>query len=65
MNYSIFTIRALLGTVFAVLIMRFFYPHAGLHYTIGLAIFMVGMAYVTEAWRHRRRAKDRDSEQAP
>lgn len=50
----------MLGIVFAVVILRFFYPRAGIAYAIGLAIFLVGMAYITEAWRRKRRAKDRE-----
>ncbi len=59
-SYQIFAIRAVLGIVFAVVILRFFYPRAGIAYAIGLAIFLVGMAYITEAWRRKRRAKDRE-----
>jgi hypothetical protein len=58
--YQIFTIRAVLGIVFAVVILRFFYPRAGIAYAVGLAIFLVGMAYITEAWRRKRRAKDQE-----
>ena len=57
--YQIFAIRAVLGIVFAVVILRFFYPQAGIAYSVGLAIFLVGMAYITEAWRRKRRAKER------
>jgi hypothetical protein len=58
--YQIFAIRAVLGIVFAVVILRFFYPRAGSAYTAGLAIFLVGMAYITEAWRRKRRNKERE-----
>jgi hypothetical protein len=58
--YQVFAIRAVLGIVFAVVILRFFYPGAGIAYSVGLAIFLVGMAYITEAWRHKRRAKERE-----
>ncbi len=60
MHYQIFAIRAVLGVVFAVLLLRFFYPHAGIGYAIGLAVFLVGMAYITEAWRRKRQDRDRE-----
>ncbi|HDI59834.1 MAG TPA: hypothetical protein ENF48_05710 [Desulfobacteraceae bacterium] len=58
--YQLFAIRAVLGIVFAVVILRFFYPQAGIPHVAGLAIFLVGMAYITEAWRHKRQAKERE-----
>jgi hypothetical protein len=58
--YQVFAIRAVLGIVFAVVLLRFFYPGAGIAYSVGLAIFLVGMAYITEAWRRKRRAKERE-----
>ena len=63
-TYQIFAIRAVLGIAFAVLLLRFFYPKAGIAYAIGLAIFLVGMAYITEAWRRKRQAKDREPKQS-
>lgn len=58
--YHLFAIRAVLGVVFAVVILRFFYPQAGVVYIAGLAVFLVGMAYITEAWRRKRRAAERE-----
>ena len=65
MRYQIFAIRAVLGIVFAVLLLRFFYPRAGVVYAIGLAVFLVGMAYITEAWRRKRQARDREPKSSP
>jgi hypothetical protein len=59
-RYQILAIRAVLGIVFAVVLLRFFYPRAGIAYAIGLAVFLVGMAYITEAWRRKREARDRE-----
>jgi len=52
---TVFVIRAVVGLGFAVLLIRFFYPQAGVPHILGLAIFMIGMAYITEAWRHRKK----------
>ena len=51
---SIFTIRAILGAAFAVLLSRFFYPRANIVYVIALGIFLVGMAYVMEYFRNKK-----------
>lgn len=48
---NIFIMRVVLGAVFAVVLMRFFYPDAELIYVIGLSVFMIGMAYILEYWR--------------
>ncbi len=54
-NFHMFVIRAILGLVFAVVLTRFFYPHAKLIYTIGLAVILVGLAYLSEYLRKRKR----------
>jgi uncharacterized membrane protein HdeD (DUF308 family) len=53
----ILTIRAITGIIGAVLVTRFFHPKAGIVEIVGLAIFLVGIAYVMEAFRKRK--KDR------
>ena len=53
----ILTIRAITGIIGAVLITRFFHPQSGVVEIVGLAIFLVGIAYVMEAFRKRK--KDR------
>ena len=51
----IFVIRAILGVIFAVLLTRFFYPKATMLGTAGFAIGLVGLAYITERFRKRRK----------
>lgn len=53
-NFHMFVIRAILGLVFAVVLTRFFYPHAKLIYIIGLAAILVGLAYFSEYLRRRK-----------
>lgn len=52
---SIFVIRAILGAAFAVLLSRFFYPRANIVYVIALGIFLVGMSYVMEYFRNKKK----------
>ena len=55
MNRSIiFLVRAVLGVVFAVVLVRMFYPDKPIGYTIALAVFMVGMAYFFEYIRKNK-----------
>ena len=51
----IFVIRAILGVLFAVLLARMFYPGANIIGVIGFAIGLVGLAYITEYFRKRRK----------
>lgn len=53
-GFNIFVMRAVLGAVFAVLLMRMFYRGAHPVYTAGLAMFMIGVAYLFEYWRNRK-----------
>ena len=53
-KFHIFVIRAVLGVVFAVFMTRFFYGKVNIIYVAGLAIFLVGMAYVLEYFRKRK-----------
>ncbi len=53
-KFHIFVIRAVLGVVFAVFMTRFFYGKVNIIYVVGLAIFLVGMAYVLEYYRKRK-----------
>ena len=50
-----FVIRAFLGGIFAVLLTRFFYPNANIFGVIGFAIGLVGLAYITEHFRQRKK----------
>lgn len=53
-RFYIFLFRAGLGAVFALILVRMFYPKALLPHLIGLWAFMVGMAYVFEYFRKRQ-----------
>lgn len=55
--FQIFIIRAIVGAGFAVLVVRIFYGRVQIVYVAGLAIFMVGMAYVMEYFRKKREKK--------
>jgi hypothetical protein len=50
-QFSIFIIRAVFGAVFAVVLTRMFYGKVEIVYVAGLAVFLVGMAYVLEYFR--------------
>ena len=54
---SILIMRVLLGVFFAVMLTRFFYGRVEPMWVAGLAIFLVGMSYVTEFFRNRKRDK--------
>ena len=56
-NFNIFVIRAILGVVFAVILMRIFHPEFHMVYVGGFAIVLVGLAYLLEYWRNRKAAK--------
>ncbi|MEN8246546.1 MAG: hypothetical protein ABFS43_16795 [Thermodesulfobacteriota bacterium] len=56
-NLSIMVMRVLLGVFFAVMLTRFFYGRVEPVWVAGLAIFLVGMSYVTEFFRNRKRDK--------
>ena len=53
-RFYIFIIRAILGALFAMVMMRFFYPRANLAYAVVLGIFLVGMAYMIEYFRTKK-----------
>jgi uncharacterized membrane protein HdeD (DUF308 family) len=52
---NIFIIRAVFGAVFAVILTRMFYGKVEIVYVAGLAVFLVGMAYVLEYFRKRKK----------
>lgn len=54
-TFYIFVMRAILGAIFAVLLTRFFYPRATIAGVMAVAVFIVGMAYVVEYFRKRRK----------
>lgn len=52
---AIFIIRAVLGAVFAVVLVRVFYPDTNKLYVIGLAVFLIGLAYFFEYLRKNKK----------
>jgi len=56
-NFNIMVMRVILGVVFAVFLTRFFYGRVEPVWVAGLAVFLVGMSYVTEYFRNRKRDK--------
>ncbi|MBW2054760.1 MAG: hypothetical protein JRI29_03515 [Deltaproteobacteria bacterium] len=54
-QFNIFIIRAVFGAVFAVVLTRMFYGKIEIVYVAGLAVFLVGMAYVLEYFRKKRK----------
>ena len=51
----IFVIRAVMGIIFAILLSRFFYPNAPIIGIAGFAAGLVGLAYITEHFRKRKK----------
>ena len=54
-RFQIFFIRAVLGAAFGVLIARFFFPHASILAAAALGALLVGLAYVSEYFRKRKK----------
>jgi uncharacterized membrane protein HdeD (DUF308 family) len=54
-QFNIFIIRAIFGAVFAVVLTRMFYGKVEIVYVVGLAVFLVGMAYIIEYFRKKRK----------
>jgi uncharacterized membrane protein YoaK (UPF0700 family) len=52
---QILVIRAILGAVFGILLMRFFYPDAPLSVVVLLCAILVGLSYLTQYLRRRRK----------
>ena len=53
-KFNIFIMRAILAAFFAVILTRFFYGRVELLYVVGLAIFLMGMSYVTGYYRSKK-----------
>jgi hypothetical protein len=51
---TIFVIRAVVGLAFAAIMCRLFFGSLNPAYVVGLAIILVGLAYVAEYLRRRR-----------
>jgi hypothetical protein len=56
-RFNIFIMRAILSAFFAVVITRIFYGRVAPLYVAGLTIFLMGMSYVTEYYRSKKRKK--------
>jgi hypothetical protein len=54
-NFYIFIFRAILGAVFAVILSRFFHPESNIVYVAGLGILLVGLAYIFEYLRNKKK----------
>ena len=52
--FILFFIRAVLGVAIAVLITRMFRGEVSTMYVAGLAVILVGLAYVLEQYRKRK-----------
>jgi membrane protein implicated in regulation of membrane protease activity len=61
-RFYIFLIRVILGALFAVLLMRFFFREAAIGWTIALAVLLVGLAYLSERFRKRRKGSQRGAD---
>jgi len=54
-RYQVFVIRAVVGLGIAVMMSRFFFHRIDPMTVGGLAVFMVGMSYMTEWFRNRKK----------
>lgn len=52
---QVFIIRAIMGAAFGVFLARVFYPSAPIIFVVGLCAALVGLAYVTEYLRQRKK----------
>jgi tryptophan-rich sensory protein len=50
----IFIIRAVLGILFSILVMRLFHPGSGMITIMIVAVILVGLAYIFESFRKRK-----------
>ncbi|MFZ1983041.1 MAG: hypothetical protein WAU91_01430 [Desulfatitalea sp.] len=55
LTIQIFMLRAVLGVVFGILLMRFFYPNAPIAFIALLCAILVGLSYLTEYLRRRKK----------
>lgn len=56
-RYHILIIRSVLGLVFAVIATRIFFGRVSIGFVVALAVFMVGMAYLSAYLRLRKKNK--------
>ena len=53
-QFLIFTLRVIIGGVFAVVISKVFRPDAGPVFAVLLGVFFVGFSYLLEYYRKRK-----------
>ena len=53
----IFIIRGILAAFFSFVLVKFFRPYSGIQYMAGLWVIMMGLAYVSEYFKNRRKEK--------
>ena len=53
-KFNIFIIRAIIGAVFAVVLMRIFHPEFHVAYVAIFAIILTSLAYALEGWRNKK-----------
>ncbi len=53
-RWIVFAVRLVAGVVISFLLVKMFFPNAGLIYAAGLCMFLVGMAYVSEYFRRKK-----------
>jgi len=54
-QWQMFIIRAAMGVAFGIILSRLFYPKAQLVFIVGLCAVLVGLAYLTEYLRQRKK----------
>ncbi|MDY6838895.1 MAG: hypothetical protein SWH78_13080 [Thermodesulfobacteriota bacterium] len=54
-RFYIFLIRVIMGGLFAVLLSRFFFPQASIGWVVALGVLVVGLAYLSERFRKRKK----------
>jgi 4-hydroxybenzoate polyprenyltransferase len=53
-TFVIFLLRLILASAFAVVLTRLFHPENGLFFIIGIAVFLLLLAYISEYFRDRK-----------
>ena len=51
---QVFILRAVVGLAFATFVTRVFHGSINPYYVVGLAVILVGLAYLAEFLRHRK-----------
>ena len=54
-RFFVFILRVILAGIFGVILVRVFYPQAGILWIVGAGLALLGLAYVTEYFRIRNR----------